>query len=179
MVRDEMDDEGLRVRWVNTKQQLADALTKGSLDAAVYLQLVAKTAVFSLVEDERLSEQVAEHKAQQRRYAAEGRDRQHQAKALMKGLEQKSAKTREKEHDQNHMEVEKVDGEGDHHMEVEKVDDEGDIEMEDAQVGDLCVVLVNALMAATALTAVGVAACPTRHRARGSDVDDDGSSPEA
>ena len=29
MIRDEMDESGLRVMWVRSEQQLADALTKG------------------------------------------------------------------------------------------------------------------------------------------------------
>ena len=43
---------------MNTKQQLADALTKGSLGAAIYVMLVAETAIFALKDDERLMEHV-------------------------------------------------------------------------------------------------------------------------
>jgi hypothetical protein len=62
MIRDEIDDEGLRVRWVKSGQQLADALTKGGLEASLYLRLVLATTRYSLVDDERLPEKVAEWK---------------------------------------------------------------------------------------------------------------------
>ena len=57
---DEMGDEDLRVKWVNTKQQLADTFTKGSLDAAIYLMLDAKTTIFALAGDLRLVERMAD-----------------------------------------------------------------------------------------------------------------------
>ena len=53
MIRDEMDDEGLIIKWVMSNQQLADALTKGSDEASLYLKLALETVSFNLTEDVR------------------------------------------------------------------------------------------------------------------------------
>ena len=92
MIRDEMDDEGLRVKWVSAKHQLADALTKGSLDAAIYVMLVAETAVFALTDDERLSTEVAEFRLRRRMEEKEARNRRRKALAEHKRLQKPEGK---------------------------------------------------------------------------------------
>ena len=81
MIRDEIDDEGLIIKWVMSNQQLADALTKGSDEASLYLKLVIETISFMLTEDARLAERIADFKAQQKLSRFEGyRQRRQQKK---------------------------------------------------------------------------------------------------
>ena len=151
MIRDEIDDEGLRVKWVNTHQQLADALTKGSLDAAIYLMLVAKTAVFALKDDPRLIEQVADFKAQQRMLHTEVRERQRKTKQMMKELEKRQHAEAKKNADDT---VFDEDGDAEMKDDMDTPEPKADVQM---NVGDLCVALVQALCAATAVS--GAVAC--------------------
>ena len=157
MIRDEMDDEGLKVKWVNTHQQLADALTKGSLDASMYLMMVARSAKYALTVDERLSEEVAEFKKQRRYEEQEVRNRKRRVMAEYKRKQQKHKE------DAGGDTVMKDAGGKDAGGDIEMKDAEmkqadGDVEMGDAddddamQVGDLCVALVQALVAAAAVT---------------------------
>ena len=162
MIRDEMDDEGLKVKWVNTHQQLADALTKGSLDASMYLMMVARSAKYALTVDERLSEEVAEFKKQRRYEEQEVRNRKRRVMAEYKRKQQKHKE------DAGGDTVMKDAGGKDAGGDIEMKDAEmkqadGDVEMGDAddddamQVGDLCVALVQALVAAVAV--IGSAVC--------------------
>ena len=64
MIRDEMDEDGLKVMWVRSEQQLADALTKGGLAAMTYLLVVLGSGSFSLMEDDRLAEKINDYKTE-------------------------------------------------------------------------------------------------------------------
>eukprot|EP00975_Prorocentrum_lima_P066305 12908464-Prorocentrum_lima.AAC.1 len=55
-----MLDDTLYVKWVASGQQLANALTRVSPDAFVYLRRVLDTTVFDLMHDERSEERLRE-----------------------------------------------------------------------------------------------------------------------
>ena len=66
-------------------QQLADALTKGSDEASLYLKLVLETISFKLTEDVRLAERIMDFKVQQKLSRFEGyRERRQQKEATAK-----------------------------------------------------------------------------------------------
>jgi len=93
IIRDQINDGDLEIRWVNTHQQLADALTKGSPDAFVYLRLVMKTREFAIVDDPRIDEVMQEHREIQQRRRSEAKQKRdenalHAASALVDALAQ-------------------------------------------------------------------------------------------
>ena len=70
ILRDQLDEDSLTLRWVATIMMVADALTKGSREAFLYLRMVLETGVFSLKADptieSRMSDYKTELKAQRR-----------------------------------------------------------------------------------------------------------------
>ena len=62
VIRGQMLEDQLEIKWVATQQQMADALTKGSPAVFVYLKLVMETAEFRISHDERLDERMREFK---------------------------------------------------------------------------------------------------------------------
>ena len=91
IIRDQINDGDLEIRWVNTHQQLADALTKGSPDAFIYLKLVMKTREFAIVDDPRLEEVMQEHRELRQRHRSEAKQKRdavalHAASALVDAL---------------------------------------------------------------------------------------------
>ena len=65
-MRDQYDEEGgaLQFAWVNTKQQMADPLTKNSVEAFAYLRHVLLTGVFSIKYDANIDKIISSYKHQ-------------------------------------------------------------------------------------------------------------------
>ena len=66
MIRDQMREDSLTIRWVASQQQLADVLTKGGAEAFLYLKLVLETGEFAIMFDERMNEMLREFRVSQR-----------------------------------------------------------------------------------------------------------------
>ena len=64
IIRDQVRDDGVELRWVDTKHQLADAMTKDATSAADYLHLVLKTGEVSILEDAQLQAKLDKHKTE-------------------------------------------------------------------------------------------------------------------
>ena len=66
MIRDQLLEDQLEIKWVATAQPIADALTKGAAAAFAYLKLAMETPLFSISHDDRREERLQAFKLEER-----------------------------------------------------------------------------------------------------------------
>ena len=59
-LRNDIDENNMVSKWINTRQMLADCLTKGDRRAADYLRYVLRTGLYRLTEDPQADQAIAE-----------------------------------------------------------------------------------------------------------------------
>ena len=64
IIRDQVRDDNVQLKWIGTKYQLADALTKDGTEASLYLRHVLDTNEVSIMEDKSLDAILSKKRAE-------------------------------------------------------------------------------------------------------------------